>query len=494
MLNPKSYSSENQKSSSHSKNERTRTPKNKDDFNAQLSWFQGDTDIFSKMKFHGNTKWQPENLASQALIFSWSEKSCVTDAFDESLKRCGKLGIPTTHTTYQGFMGALANTRQIFMPQMTELLHQRIETLSSDWGTVHGYTPIAFDGSRSSLPRTESNEAEFCASNYGSGKTAKYRKKKTKGMRRVKNEKNPSAAPKPQAWITMMTHMGLRLPWSWRLGPSNSSERLHVMEMLENEDFPPNTLFCGDAGFIGHDFWRTILNKKMNFIVRVGANVSLLSTNFDYETKKDGVVYCWPRGKQNKQAPLKLRLVKVKLGKTKIWLLTSVLDKTKLSKKMMIRFYEMRWGVEVEFRGLKQTLNNSKLCCRNALRAYAELDWSIMALAVAKLFALKEQLAKQKSKSKPEQQGYDPQDLSLANTMRAIENCLDELNERPATNDDLFTNLAKAMTDNYTRKSKKGARYRPKNPDKKPLGDPKVRRITSVEKEKTKFLDVQNAA
>jgi len=45
-----------------------------------------------------------------------------------------------------------------------------------------------------------------------------------------------------------MWHMGLRLPWTWRLGPSNSSERGHVMEMLEKEEFPENTLFCGDAG------------------------------------------------------------------------------------------------------------------------------------------------------------------------------------------------------------------------------------------------------
>lgn len=50
----------------------------------------------------------------------------------------------------------------------------------------------------------------------------------------------------------MMWHMGLRLPWTWRLGPSNSSERGHVMEMLQQEEFPENTLFCGDAGFVGY--------------------------------------------------------------------------------------------------------------------------------------------------------------------------------------------------------------------------------------------------
>jgi hypothetical protein len=33
----------------------------------------------------------------------------------------------------------------------------------------------------------------------------------------------------------------------------------------------------------------------------------------------------------------------------------------------------MRWGVEVEFRGLKQTLERARLRCRNSQRLLAEL-------------------------------------------------------------------------------------------------------------------------
>ena len=42
-------------------------------------------------------------------------------------------------------------------------------------------------------------------------------------------------------------------------------------------------------------------------------------------------------------------------------MLTSVLNPAKFTKKQMISFYKMRWGVEVEFRGLKQTLDRSRL-------------------------------------------------------------------------------------------------------------------------------------
>lgn len=45
--------------------------------------------------------------------------------------------------------------------------------------------------------------------------------------------------------------------------------------------------------------------------------------------------------------PLRLRLVKVRVGKTDMWMLTSVLDRRKLTKKQIIRFYKMRWGIEV---------------------------------------------------------------------------------------------------------------------------------------------------
>ena len=53
----------------------------------------------------------------------------------------------------------------------------------------------------------------------------------------------------------------------------------------------------------------------------------------------------------------------------------------------------MRWGIEIEFRGLKQTLERAKLRSRNDQRLLAELDWSIMAMAIVELFAWKEQLA-----------------------------------------------------------------------------------------------------
>jgi len=196
------------------------------------------------------------------------------------------------------------------------------------------------------------------------------------------------------------------------------------------------------------------------------------------------LVYCWPKAAMPaEQPPLRLRLVQVYLGKTKVWMLTSVRNEQRLTTKAMVRFYQMRWGIEVEFRGLKQTLDRGKLRCRNDQRLLAELDWSIMAMAVAELFALKEQLAKRPPKSGAGEPSGDPAKRSLAKAMRALRGCLRNLSERAAPGKDLAGQLRDAVTDGYDRKASKRARYRPANPDKKPLGDPKLRRLNAQEKQ-----------
>ena len=250
--------------------------------------------------------------------------------------------------------------------------------------------------------------------------------------------------------------------------------------MLHAGKFPKNTLFCGDAGFVGYPLWSEILDCGGQFLIRVGANVSLLAESADFTLLRKGLVLCWPKAMmRSQQRPLRLRLVKVRIGKLQICLLTSVLESANLPTKQIIQFYKMRWGIEIEFRGLKQTLDRAKLRSRDDQRLVVELDWSIMAMAVAELFALKEQLAVSADRHRPPP---DPAKRSLANAIRALRHCLRNLQNIPESGRDLRTQLAAAVTDSYRRKAAKRARYRPPNPDKKPLGLPKLRKLTRQEK------------
>ena len=450
--------------------------------------------IFARLTVHGNTKWNPVHLVILALCWTWSDARCLTDAFVEAAE-CGRtlFGHPALRT-YQGFMGALVKWSPTLVGAILAVVRQRLQEIGGRHWRIGPWVPIAFDGSRSTAPRTRSNEAAYCAANYGKGKTARYRQKKTRGMRRRKNEKNAAQPQAPQAWITLLWHMGLRLPWAWRLGPSSSSEREHVMGMLTDEGFPKHTLFCGDAGFIGYALWARIRERGHDFMVRAGANVYLQVEALDGRVIKEGqdqIVLCWPTDAQRAgRPPLRLRLLHTRLKKTKVWLLTSVLDRRELSLRQAVRLYEMRWGIELELRGLKQTLNRAELRSRNARRVWTELEWSILGMAVAELFALKEQLSPRAAKPKADQPGR----RSLAETMRALRWCLRNLHEKSEPDRGLGDRLRAAVVDDYRRRSSKRARYRPTNPDKKALGDPKVRLLTHEERNTLRRIEASLAA
>jgi len=466
---------------------------NKVIFSLLMEWMIPDGELFTKDQFHGNINWSPEQLAQQAVIWALQEIRNVTDAFAMTIEACLELGMNRGAQTYTAFMNALHRYRAILSRRLQQQFHRLAEDVAGPFWRDGDWVLIGFDGSRVTTPRTVSNETEFCAPNFGQGKTAKYRKKKTQGMRRRKNERNKAQPQVPQVWITMMWHMTLRLPWTWRLGPSNSSERAHVMEMLEQEKFPEHTLFCGDAGFVGFPLWSAILDAEGDFLVRVGANVKLLAEHADVKHLADGIVLCWPKDKMNSGVPpLRLRLVRVRIGKTKMWMLTNVLKERVLPKSKIVAIYKKRWGVEVAFRGLKQTLDKAHLRCRNCDRVYVELDWSLRAMAIVELMALREQIPHRAARDS--EADYDIQDRSLANTVRALRQCLRNLTKLADPSDDLLQQLANAVVQDYNNRTDKKSRYRPKNPDKKPLGDPTVTKLTREQREKLRKINERIAA
>ena len=89
--------------------------------------------------------------------------------------------------------------------------------------------------------------------------------------------------------------------------------------------------------------------------------------------------------------------------------------------------------------------------------------------------------------------GYDPKDRSLANTMRALRKCMRQLHKSPAPADHLLHWLSRAVVQRYKPRTNKQARYRPKNPDKKPLGDPNVRPLSTEQLRKLEQMEQKGA-
>ena len=121
-----------------------------------------------------------------------------------------------------------------------------------------------------------------------------------------------------------------------------------------------------------------------------------------------------------------------------------------------------------------------------------ELDWSIRAMAVAELIALREQMIA--ASEQDTDADYDPKARSLANTMRALRKCMRQLHKFPEVDDDLLQALSRAIVQRYNNRTDKRARYCPKNPDKKPLGDPNVTKISTEHRTKLQQLQRNSTA
>jgi hypothetical protein len=440
-----------------------------------------DAKIFAQLKFHGNTSWAVFDLVSLAIVWVWSDKATLTGAFTEARQWSMQVLKHAAVGTYQGLLKALVRWTPSLLPLMWERLQRLMEENGKSHWRVGHWLALAVDGSRISTPRTQANEKAFCAANFGKSNTAKYRAKKRRA-KGVQQRSKKSEPIKPQIWTTLLWHMGLQMPWSWKLGPSNSSERDHFQTMLREQKFPKNALFCADAGFTGYELWKAIIEGGHSFLIRVGANVKLLRQLGYYVREHDGIVYCWPdKVARGQRPPLVLRLFCLQVGKCRMSLLSNIIDDNQLTDQQAIRLYRLRWGVELQFRAVKQTFGRRKLRSHTPERAQVELDWSLIGLWLIQLFAVKEQI----------EIGEIPEKCSVCLAIQIIREMMQKAAEK--SEQTLGEKLRVAQKDSYQRKGSKKARYRPKYKDKPTAGHPKVVRATRVHKMRLrKYLKTRN--
>jgi hypothetical protein len=191
-------------------------------------------------------------------------------------------------------------------------------------------------------------------------------------------------------------------------------------------------------------------------------------------------VYLWPKQMmRDLQPPLVLRLIKVRDGKKTMCLLTN-LDAKVLSKKHARQLYAKRWGVEVLFRSLKQTLGSRTMRSAAPAQAQAELAWTMIGLQLLGMLSV-EQIIKV---------GGDPLRWSAAKSLRAIRQVIKR--GRPDHRRSLFKALAVALIDDYVRKRTKKARDWPHKKTRRPPGKPSCRKATEKEIQRAKEVRMIN--
>ena len=430
-----------------------------------LAWIVNES-IFSSLTLHGNTTWSISQLVVLAVLWVWSDKGTLTGAFQHAkhlaLSMTGKVAL----SSYQGLSNALVTWTPTLLRIIQQRLHSLMEQIGGEHWRIGGWLPLAVDGSRTTTPRTKSNEARFSAAHYGQGRKARSRRKWKNKKRRSK----PLAERvKPQIWLTLLWHMGLCMPWTWKTGPSTSSERGHFLEMVSSLVFPEKTLFCADAGFVGYDLWKALADAGHHFLIRVGANVQLLQ-GLARAREREGLVYLWTKEAINhRQAPLVLRLIVLQGPRGAVYLVTNVLSDKQLSNRQAAQLYRLRWGVELQFRSYKQTFGRGKLRSRTPQRALAELDWSLLGLWMIQLFAVKEQLAI----------ASPPARSSVALAVAVIQEAMHAWPDEVCSPHTLRLRLLTAVKDQYHRTSSKRARYRPHFKDVPSTGKPRLVRATA---------------
>jgi len=337
-----------------------------------LHWLLGQA-AWKTVRFREDCTWLPLQLAATALLWAWSDELTLGDRFLAARRIAEHLYQPQQEfaATSQAFLKLLRRWTAALVAVLQACFRQRMQTaLAAQW-RLHGWVVFGVDGSRVELPRTKSHEAAYAPSTRRPGK-----KKQRSRRKQPQDAAHTKKARTPQMWLTLLWHAGTGLPWAWRIGATDSSEREHWLEMLP--ELPDQALVAADAGYVGYEYARAVIASGRHLLLRVGSHVRLLR-KLGWAKESAGLVYLWPeRAAQQNQPPLVLRLVVSHNGKHPVYLVTSVLSAARLSDRQLIGLYRQRWGIELFFRHLKQTFQRRKLRSTSADNARVELEWSLV--------------------------------------------------------------------------------------------------------------------
>jgi hypothetical protein len=345
---------------------------------AALDWLVG-PGLFGRLSFRKDCRWTPTSLVQAALVWAWGEEAALTDRFFTARQTIALLDKGQQESvSYQAFVKLLRRHSTKLLAALLSAMQRQMRLALSDSYRVAGYLVFGVDGTRIDVPRTLANEQAFALRGC---------RTRRRGKRRRADQKKAAV---PRLWLTTLWHVGAGLPWCWRQGASDGSERDHLLAMLEG--LPERSLVTADAGFVGYKFWRALEKAGHDFLIRVGANVKLLKKLGCFR-ECAGRVYLWPdRQARRGQPPLVLRLVVAQGAKHPVYLVTSVLAKKNLSDRQLIQLYQARWGIEVFYRSFKRTLGRHKLRSASPENAQLELDWSLAAIWAACLYAKRWQI------------------------------------------------------------------------------------------------------
>ena len=424
---------------------------------------------------HGNCQWTPIVLALAGLCWAWSNQPSLSQRWEQTRDLLARwmpgAFLPTTD---HSFLKTLAGSTKRLTAALVALMRQRA-LATAPGGTLDGRQVVVVDGTKVGVPWTNDHDRKL---GQGSLKSRKKRGGKPRRKRRAKRRSANSKAHdavRPQILLTLFWHLASGLPWAWRMDPVGGSERAAALAMLAV--LPAGALILGDAGFTGFDFWHGVLGSGRHFVLRIGANVTLLK-NLGWRCRtKNGVAYLWPAKQQQRGTPpVIVRLVRVRTGRGEMWLATSLLCARLASDRQLADLYRQRWGIEGWFRSLKQTFGKRTMLSRTAKHAECELQWSILALGLVQAHGVEALAAA----------GAEAQALSESAALAAFRTTVLQRDFARPDLPRLRARLAAARLDDYCRTKPKAGRHAHRQRTYQPTGSPQLRSATPAERHRAR--------
>jgi len=385
-------------------------------------------------------RWSDRMLVLTALLMAVSSLGSLQERLSEARAAVVRM-YPSRRRpgeSYAGFIGQLVRHSQRLLALVTAALRQRmIRQAGASW-KVGRHLAFGVDGTKSDAPRTQANR---------------------KGLK-------TAGKSGPQQLLVMLLHIGTGLPWSWRRGKATDSERDLLRELLDA--LPAGALLLLDAGFTGYALLQHILATGRPVLVRAGANVTLLQ-KLGWEFKFHGdTVYVWPeKARAAGGEPLVLRRIVVVDGRNRRMCLLTNLSEAELTFAEAVALYRRRWGIEVFFRGLKQTLARRKMLSDSPEHAGVELDWTLVGYWVLGFL-----LWENRPAGAPVTQG-------LAWALRLVRGALAGRGDKRGS---VATAWRQFTVDRYRRTRPKAAADWPHKKNDPPCGMPQLRTATAAEK------------
>lgn len=404
--------------------------------------------MFRGLPRHGNTVWTPHMVVWISMVMFWLPGKTLDERF-RAARHIVKVIKPHWRIpiSYAGFVQMQRKDWSLFAGLFFSRL--RPDEAMRERCRILGWLVLAVDGSRFECPRSIANEGGLgCA---GNERTA------------------------PQIFQTLLMHVGTGLPWDYRLGPGTDCERNHLFEMLA--DLPEKTLLTADAGFISYELCSQLIDAKRFFVLRIGGNKTLLENMEDSEGQTENIVYLWPSKLRNRP-PLKLRRICFSSDSgLPVVLMTNVLDEEILSDEDAQAVYKSRWGIEVYFRHLKQTMDFSTLCSRTPETSFNEQHWRLLSFWILQRIFVTHQIAA----------GQNSRRFSAAQARREMREVL-QLLQQNRTGPSLKTRSLRSQIDQHQRTGPKTTRKWPRKKNDQPPTPPKTRPATEKEIQAAKQL------